>query len=482
MKNIFSWMVLASIFLSATASAQNYRPFRTATTYQFAETATPGDTIHALKLGSGLRVGNDSVFQFNKRTSAGPNRNSGSCGSYTQRPDNLFGTSMRVRPGAEYVLTAASGRTFTLRPRLPLGQPWIASLAGIVGRVTARTLGTVLGQPDSLATITLSNGAVIMLGKRLGWVSGPALGHYLNAQVPQAALTLTALPELGLGTAQTGSFVVYDFQPGDLFLRQVLSLGAGVPCSRTTAWVRDSIISRRLSANGDTLVYQIRTRTLTTGCGSPTLTAPATQSLRIERNARNVGQLTGYWDGPVNLPAWRTAAFNRRPVQQHLGYSACNSTPADSTGLFNTAALDAGYSTSSAPGLGLVQSLFSSFSSQLMFLVGYRKGTETWGQLTPFAQLLPTSTARAAVTTAAYPNPFGTALTLTFDLTQPQSVALTLHDALGRPVLQLPAAPQPAGTRQLALATAGLPAGLYTLHLRFGHDGHTEVLKVLKTQ
>ena len=101
----------------------------------------------------------------------------GGCGRYVRRPDNLFGASLRVRPGAEYVLAAANGRTLTLRPRQALGQPWAAAAGGLTARVTARTLGTVLGQADSLAVITLSDGAVLTLGKRLGWVRGSALGR-----------------------------------------------------------------------------------------------------------------------------------------------------------------------------------------------------------------------------------------------------------------------------------------------------------------
>lgn len=492
MKNIFSWAIFASTLAASTAAGQNYRPFRPAITYQLTEATTPGDTTHTLRLGSGQRVGVDSVFQFNKRTSSGRNGTLVYCGGYVQRPDNLFGDFFLVRPGGEYALTAANGRTFTLRPRWPIGQSWPATATGLTARVTARTLGTVLGQADSLATITLSDGAVLTLGKRLGWVSGPALGHYLNARLPQAALTLTALPELGLGTSRMGNFVAYDFQPGDLFLRRTLIFGMSAPCSSMTVWTRDSVLSRRLRANGDTLVYQIRSRTLSTSCGNSTLASPTTRTLRVNRNARDLGQLTGYWEEPDPLPAsstgtmhrpsWRTASYNQRPVQVHANYGQCGTALADTITLFNTSALDFGYSASSAPGLGLVQSLYSSFTSELMLLMGYRKGTEAWGQLTPFAQLLPARASRPAASTAAFPNPFGAALTVAFDLARPQPVAVVLHDALGRAVLRQPAEMQPAGVRQLTLATAGLPAGLYTLHLLFGEDGHTEVLKVLKTQ
>ncbi|MDO7845136.1 hypothetical protein Q5H92_02120 [Hymenobacter sp. M29] len=116
-------------------------------------------------------------------------------------------------------------------------------------------------------------------------------------------------------------------------------------------------------------------------------------------------------------------------------------------------------------------------------MIGYRKGAETWGQ-TPRLTCRPLATiaSRPAATTAAFPNPFGSELSVAFILVHSQTVALTLHDGLGRAVLARPAAPLPAGQQQVALPTAGLPVGVYSLHLRFVGEGRTEVLRVVKTQ
>ena len=494
MKHFSSLVFLLAAGLWATAAqAQAYRPFRFGLTYQLSA-ATPGDTTHLLRLASRQAQGSDSLFLFNKRTSSGravPQQ--GNCGYYVQRNDNLFGASLTQRPGAEYVLTTAAGRTFTLRPRTALNQAWAATTAGLTARVTARTLGTVLGQADSLATITLSDGAVITLSKRFGWVSGPALGHYLNARLPQATLTLTALPELGLGSIQLGAFAVYDFQPGDVFLRKTVdqyALGPGIIC-QTQIWTRDSIISRTPSANGDALDYQLQRRTLTRNCsGAPVLSAPVVQALHITRTTDHLDQPTGSWDGSVStgtgglvhLPAWRTAAYNNRLVQRHANYMQCGTTTADSTSLRNASNIDAGYSVLTAAGLGqtLVESV--SFTTETTTLLGYRKGAETWGQLTTFAQLLPVRASRPASTTAAFPNPFGAELQVAFTLASPQPVGLTLHDALGRQVREMAATPQAAGARQLTVPTAGLPVGVYSLHLHFAGEGRTEVLRVLKSE
>lgn len=493
-----SYSLLLCLLLATAAAAQNFRPFRPALTYQLSEAATPGDTTHLLRLNPGQAQGADSLFLFDPRTSRGRAVVAqGGCGHYVRRPDNLFGASLRVRPGAEYVLAAANGRTLTLRPRQALGQPWAATAAGLTAQVTARTLGTVLGQADSLATITFSDGAVLTLSKRFGWVSGPALGRYLNPRLPAAGLTLTALPGRGLGTARLGAFVVYDFQPGDVFLRRTTITGQVQPCSSPVVlWTRDSVLSRVLSGNGDTLRYQIRTRSLSTSriClgGGPALSPSTTRTLRIVRTTEGLDQPTGFWTtsaasgsaGPVHLPASRTADYYGRSVQRHLGYLRCGATGADTTSLLDAGALDAGYRVSTAPGLGQTREEYVSFTSELTELLGYRKGTETWGQLTTFAQLLPARAGRAAFAVAitAAPNPFGPALTVHLTLDRPQAVVAELRDALGRVVLARSAQALGAGPQQLVLPTAGLPAGLYVLHLRRAGEGRTEVLKVLKAE
>jgi hypothetical protein len=145
--------------------------------------------------------------------------------------------------------------------------------------------------------------------------------------------------------------------------------------------------------------------------------------------------------------------------------------------------MDFGYHLWTATGLGQTREEFLNFfTADTTVLIGYRKGTETWGQLTPFGVLLAARDSRPASTTAAFPNPFNAALTVAFTLTRPQPVSLTLRDALGRTVQASPATVQPAGARQLALSTAGLPAGVYSLHLHFAGDNRTEVLRVLKTE
>ena len=492
----YLYLLLLSLAALSARAQQPWQPFRLGRTYQLSRSATPGDTTHLLRLMSGQRVGADSVFLFNARTSRTSVQ--GGCGSYVRRAANLFGATM-ARVGSTYVFYNTSrGTRFTLRPTQPVGQPWAATAAGVMGQVTSRTLGTVLGQPDSLVTISITGGGVIVLSKRFGWVSGPALGRYLSPRLPNTPLLLTALPELGLGNAIMGPLAVFDFQPGDVFLRRTFSPSAVFGCF--TQWTRDSILSRTVSPGGAGITYQYRSRTLVKGCQPVVFTlnppttltqyvTPQTSVMFLDPVANAGTNLTGYWEatssspssavGPLHLPSWRTADYNGRPVQGHIVLLNCRAAPADSL-LMDAGNLDNGYHAGSAPGLGLVFTSVISFTGETMQLIGYRKGTETWGQLTTFAQLLAARDVRPAASTTAFPNPFASTLTATFALARPQAVAAELRDALGRTVRQVPGAAFAAGAGRLEVPTAGLPAGVYTLHLHFAGEKRHEVLKVVK--
>jgi len=477
--------LLAGLLLNFSAQAQNFRPFRPGFTYQLSESASPGDTTHVLQVTDAGQVGADSLFRFTRRVSRAVRIPTASpCGSFIDRADNLFGATLTVSPGRNYRLTAANGRSLLLRAGAPIGQAWPAA-PGLTGQVLARTAGTTLGQPDSLLTIGFSDGASLVLSKTYGWVSGPTLGHYLNLRLPLRQLTLTALPEARLGTAVTGAMTVFDFQPGDVFLRRTDSYGMGLPCL-VQMWTRDSIVSRYDSPGRDTIRYQIRRRTLQRSCSSTSLGAYSMQTFVVTRSSASA--LTGFWNGgssnsggQINLPAWRTASFNGRPLQQHFNGMTCGApaTQSDTLSLMDAGALDSGGYVWTAPGLGATRAYYPNFGTEDTYLVGYRKGSETWGQLTTFAQILPAAAAKPAATTAAFPNPFGNELTVTFELTRPQAVALELRDALGRVVLTQPATSFAAGAGAVQLNTATLPAGLYTAFLQSAASP-VQVLKVVK--
>ncbi|MGD8362220.1 MAG: T9SS type A sorting domain-containing protein, partial [Gemmatimonadota bacterium] len=63
------------------------------------------------------------------------------------------------------------------------------------------------------------------------------------------------------------------------------------------------------------------------------------------------------------------------------------------------------------------------------------------------------------------PNPFRNASTISYSVTSPGHVSLTLYDVLGRPVRQLVDGPQAAGTHTVRLEGEGLSSGVYFYQL-----------------
>ena len=498
---------------------QPWQPFRPGLTYQLSETATPGDTTHVLRLGAGVPVAGsttDTLFQFNarvRRTAVSAT----ACSSPLQVvPDNLFGATLRSQPGSVFVLAAANGRSLVLRPHAATGQAWATGLPGLTASVTGRTQEAVLGSaPDSIVTIGLSDGQALRLSKHSGWLSGPSLDSYLNGRNPRRALTLTALLERGLGKAVTGAAAVYDFQPGDIFqyITNNYAYGASAMLCQTT-WRQDSVLTRSLSTNGDTLLYTVRRRQRSQGfgvagapagfgCSTPSISVlyPATTStLRVPLREAATSQplvLTSYFQ-----PAYRsssdvfgyyTTAASRSAThlagryetteidRTVLNYGTCPAVSPDSTYL--TDIIDFYNARRYAVGLGETYTEYETISYQdITELTAYARGSERWGTFFAPGTLLPTRASAPARTTAAFPNPFAERLTATFELSRAQPVAATLRDALGRVVATVPARPLGAGPQQLALPTAGLPAGLYLLQLQFAGEARSEVLRVVKAE
>lgn len=84
-----------------------------------------------------------------------------------------------------------------------------------------------------------------------------------------------------------------------------------------------------------------------------------------------------------------------------------------------------------------------------------------------------------SVLRAAYPNPFASATTLTFDLAEAASARLTVHDVLGREVAVVADRRYASGTHTVAFDAGALPAGLYVARLVAGEQSFA--VKLLKT-
>ncbi len=499
MKN--RYLLFAFWLLAAAVQAQNFRPFRPGGSYEYAQAGA--DTVYSLRLEhNGIISMGDSLYKFSQKVGRSYNQNNQvSCQQY-RYADNLFGrsfypVSFGLARGA-YVLEVgdwfAGGPydSFALYPRAPLNQPW--NFGPFTARVTARGVVPVLGQPDSVATITLSNGEVIRLSKNYGLVEGPAVLDYVTRR-PAAVrhLTLTALPGR-VGPAVLTPQAIYDFQPGDVFWytsagRTGMSATGGY-YSNTYA---DSILTRTSSRNGDTITYRLWR------CGSGQTTAPGMVVVKVFNNG--LPQLRYATDeyyfrarnphGSVRpLPAVRRAAWYGRVSWVHQGNyvpSGGFGSPVDSS-CVRIGLTDNDQRWEYATGLGQTSYREENTTCcyQSINLIGYRKGAERWGAA-PWLTCRPTQPAtarpsRPAASTTAFPNPFGNDLTAAFVLARPQAVAAELHDALGRVVREVPAAPFAVGSQRLKINALGLPMGIYTLHLHFIGEGRSEVLRVTCVQ
>jgi Secretion system C-terminal sorting domain len=505
MKHLYACL-LALLLASAARAQTYYQPlFWIRHTYQYTEAGTPGDTTHTVRMAWPHIHFPDSVARLSGRAVAVTRSTPGSCyTTHVVRPDGLFGATVSIKTlvRKEYTLRAGNGRTFVLKPHAALNQPWAATAAGLTAQVTARGPATTFGQPDTVATIALSDGETIRLSRRFGYLEGPALGAYLNGQ-RRRHLTLTAItgPSLNVGQPVVGPRAMFDYQPGDVFLRySKLESSSGPVCSES--WTRDSVLTRTANAAGDTLRYTIWHRTLTRNYGAPgnpycsgsggTTLSPGSvvSSIVAVGSEAQIAELTETAPGSspnswrmLTFTGRRTANYFGRKVQSVTARQACQPILGDSTVL--SYILDNGGYSTYAAGLGMVANInLGSMLNQTTTLLGYRKvnlptgsGTETWGSLRTFANILKAADYRPASTTAAFPNPFERTLTVRFETQRAQPVTLELRNALGQLVYQQTQAVA-AGTPQLTLQLPVLTAGLYTLRLTV--DGRSQVIKVTK--
>lgn len=510
MKHLYACLALAGLSFGARAQNQYVPLFRIGYTYQYTEANSPGDTTHTVRMAFPHVSYPDSVARLNGRAVALTRNASPSCYvTNVIRPDGLFGATVIIKnpgPPKEYTVRGYNGRTFVLKPLAALNQPWAATAAGLTAQVTARAAATTFGQPDQVATITLSDGETIRFSEQWGYLEGPNLGAYLNGQ-RRRHLVLTAITGQGLALGQpaVGARVMHDYQPGDVFLRYKRESGSTISSICSESWTRDSVLTRTVNAAGD-LNYTIWRRVLTRNYGSPTAPAPFCQntpgttlapgySVTLSVPATDESQLallthtlggTSSYARPLTLAGVRTSSYNGRITQQTMLRQVCQPAPAADSVLLSLL-VDAGANTTYGAGLGEVASLQGGVNfDRTTTLLGYRKvnlptstGVETWGTLRTFANILKTADFRPAASTSVFPNPFGRELTVRFEAQRPQPVTVQLRNALGQ-LMHAETRAVGAGAQQLPLTVPALAAGLYTLHLTA--DGRTQVLRVTKEQ
>ncbi len=465
-----------------TAHAQNYRPFGPGRTYHYREDAVAGGAseLYTFRVDSvGVATSGDSLLMFNATSQVSPY---GFGGGRAARI-NLYGGWMYwdAATGAARFGATRSSATVTLQTRAALGQNWPFA-PGVQAAITARGVQTVLGQIDSVLSITLSDSNIIRLSQHYGIIGGPDFTFYLGqtyrsdsvAQVH--TLELVGLPETGRPGVDLTWPALVDFSPGDSLFYRSRDAGGDlgwclmVTCSSFSSVQTSALVvrGRRLSANGDTLIVSVSGVT-TAGTGpSREVRYPRSQGIL---SATELSLSGTSWNRVGTYAIRQNAnAFGGLPVAY-----------------LNVPTFDANFDQRYAPGLGCIFEnegfSYCCWTVREQQLIGFYKNNTgiRWGNTTLPLPLSTAAPLHPPLPATLAPNPAlaGAAALVHFALAQPQPVGLTLYDGVGRNVWQ--AAPAlPAGAQRLAVAPGvALAPGLYRLRLTLA-DGRQRVLPLVR--
>jgi hypothetical protein len=496
MKHAYSWarplLAALSLFIAFGANAQQpWRPFRPGLIYSYEVPGAVGSGrfttsgVYTLRLDSAyVTAAGDSAWAFNRvmREISGYTPGNSNAYRFRKSRNNLFGQRLLWQQGsAEYTLETVTegsfqtGAALRLRPRAGVGSTWLASPAlGINATLTSRGLQTVNGQPDTVATITLSTGPVVRLSRRFGLLEAP---QWLTLSSNPVQWVATQLPTT-LSQSVYSPLRLFDLLPGDeIGYNNDGSIMTPFPCSQTKTLCR--ILTR--SQITDSLIYTYRSQTRLENFGSPGC-GPARVTYSPVETGRwafslSTGQSRQFPElamlaGEYRLSGVGSVTMGRGIIQIQPGGGGCggnqllayeqvfSSGPLNGNGVFGPIPDLSAWMLYSVPlGMGPV-------SSRDTYMAYYRRTRNsvvtTCGSPLAFVNLLPTRAAEAAALATLHPNPAAEATTLT--LAQPARAGHTLRltDALGRTIWNAPLA---AGQTTATVPLAGQPAGLYLLHL-----------------
>ncbi|WP_460551481.1 T9SS type A sorting domain-containing protein [Hymenobacter daeguensis] len=496
MKHAYPWArpLLAALLLFAAFGAraqQAWRPFRPGLIYTYEVPGVVGNGrfvtlgAYTLRLDSAyVTAAGDSAWAFNRvmREVSGYTPGNSSAYRFRKSRNNLFGQRLLWQPGsAEYTLetvtegTLQTGATLRLRPQAAVASTWVASPAlGISATLTSRGPQLVSGQPDTVATITLSTGPVVRLSRRFGLLEAP---QWLALSGAPVQWTATQLPTT-LAQSNYNPLRLFDLQPGD----EIGYIDDGspvlvIPCSQSKTLCR--ILTR--SQVADSLIYTYRVQTRLESFGAPGCSPAGVTYTPIETGRWAFSLRTGQsrqfpelamLTGEYRVSGSSAVMMGRGFVQTQPGGSGCGGNqllayeqvfsvgPLNGNGVFGPIP-DLFASVVYAVPLGM-----GPVSNRFTYMAYYRRTrsgtTTTCGSPLAFANLLPTRAAEAAALATLHPNPATVAATLT--LAQPARAGhrLALTDALGRTVWSAPLA---TGQTTATVPLTGQPAGLYLLHL-----------------
>lgn len=474
-------LLVGALGQQAQAQTTAWRPFRPGYVYGFIGTSTTPAATHTLRVDSAYATATgDSVYTFNRLLRP---LLVGNSYNHLRSRNNLLGARLRWRPGtSEYYLEAnaepalggsTSSTTLLLKPRAAVGSTWSASTAPVLtATLSSRTLGTAAGStPDSVATITLSNGQVFVLSRQYGLQAGPPwLTLNTSAATPPANWQQAMLPQAGLGNYDPR--LVFALNVGDELGYSYSELNPfNLPCYSGTRLRR--IMSRQQTADSLVITYQEQDRIVNT-CGTSTVLTPVKQmrwafSLRTGASPQfsYLGLLTGEYR-PAAPASGTLTLYMGQGYQTPTSGIACLADSRIEPFLamyggspYYQQGIDLAYrSYFFAGGLGVGP--WRSYDSESTNLVYYRKGNVVCGSPANFSTLLPSRAAEAAAVATLHPNPASEAATLTLAAPTRPGTSLALTDALGRRVWSSQVAP---GQTVLPIPLTSQPAGLYLVQL-----------------
>lgn len=486
MKYNYLVMVFLMGVLGQQAHAQTttWRPFRPGVVYGFAQAGSPG-TLHTLHADSAYATASgDSVYAFNRLLRP----ISGSSALYSKSRNNLLGARLRWQPGtrdfyleanAEPALGTAPATTLLLRPSVAVGSTWAASTQpALTATLSSRTLGAVGTAPDSLATITLSNGQTLVVSKHYGLVQGP---QWLTLTTSSSTWYQPSLPQAGLSFYDPLKLFVLN--AGDELGYDLIdySWGSGsLICS--WGYMLRRITSRQLTADSLVIRYSEQRRATTGGAPSCAITGSSVSAISMGRWAFSLrtgksSQLAPFTLLTGEYTLMGTAAFPSLLMGRSVGTRAAGNGCLSGAQIIGFIPMysyqnqantyfggldDAAYLNEFTSSLGLGPITLGSTVNRNYSLTYYSRNGITCGSRANFTTLLPSRAAEAAAAATLHPNPASEAATLTLATPTQLGTTLALTDALGRRVWSTELAP---GQTALPIPLTSQPAGLYLVQL-----------------
>lgn len=396
--------------------------------------------------------------------------------------DHYLGQKMLVRPDGECLFATSAADSFSLQSQASVGATW-SWAPGITATVDSIVGGSVLGVPDSLKYIHLSTGETWILSKAHGLVQCSNLLPFpSNTGSPlQIQLSLSAIPNLGLGHPLPGYAEIFDFDPGDKFGYEFYS-------NYHNGYETDFLeYNFQALVPGTRFHYQILKERFKIDhpSGAPidsTYYPPIAATLIIDSNTyahamlhpyEHVPGIPNFFGQTMRAGAHTSSAMHGRIILEFLlmeAYDSCAQV-LSADGAFGDQQF--------GEGLGEVHySWWNVFTPSSRTLYCYQKGAESWGICKDLGNMT-SSLPMLGSSLRIFPNPAQSMVKLEFqgELAAVQkSIGLASID--GR---QVSLHDLPAGSNALDLALDAFPPGIYLIEVvADGFQVHRERLVIVR--